>query len=161
MVLSWDVHRRLCRLPGVCLACFGLGAMAIVPAFHDASFMVREFNWCPRPSCLTVSQGFYHDVLITVECYIPTLNPEFHFVFNSHFCTSFVPSRCHAVSFKSLIYLHINAPCWGFNLGANAPPCINVYIYALFTCPTSPPHCVLPLNLHHYHKVLQHIEVLC
>ena len=49
----------------------------------------------------------------------------------------------------------------GFNLGANAPPCINVYIYALFTCATSPPHCVLPSNLHHYHKVLQHIEVLC
>ncbi len=143
MVLSWDVHQILCRLRGVCSACFGLGTMAMVPAFHDVSSMVREFNWCPHSSCLTVSQGSCHDVLITVERYIPTLNSEFLFLFNSHFCTSLSHFVVVPFSFKSLIYLHINAPYLGFNLGANAPPCINVYIYALFTCPSSPPHCVL------------------
>jgi hypothetical protein len=93
--------------------------------------------------------------------YIPSLNPEFLFLLNSHFCTSL--SHFAVVPFlSSLSYTFtLVRLVAGFNLGGNAPPCINVYIYALFTCPTSPPHCVLRLNLHHYHKVLQHIEVLC
>jgi len=158
MVLWWDGHRRLCRPPGVCLVCFGLGTMAIVSTFHNTSSMVREFNWCPSPFILTVSQGSCHNVPIR---YIPTLNPEFILLFNSHFCASL--SHFAVVRFlSSLSYTFtLVRLVAGFNLGANAPPCINVYIYALFTCATSPPHCVLPSNLHHYHKVLQHIEVLC
>ena len=93
--------------------------------------------------------------------HIPTLNPEFPFRFNSHFCTSL--SHFAVVRFlSSLSYTFtLVRLVAGFNLGANVPSCINVYIYALFTCSTSSPHCVLRLNLHHHHKVLQHIEVLC
>jgi hypothetical protein len=98
--------------------------------------MVRVYKWCPHPSCLTVSQGSCHNVPTTVERYIPTLNPEF-LLFNSHSCTSlanfavvrFLSSLSYTFTLVRLVA--------GFNLGVNAPRCINVYIYALFTCPTS------------------------
>jgi hypothetical protein len=160
MVLSWDVHQRLCRLPGVCLACFGLGAMAIVPAFHDASSMVREFNWCPHLSCLTVSQGSCHDVLITVERYIPTLNSEFLFLPNYHFCTSL--SHFVVVPLlSSLSYTFtLMRPIWGLIL-THSRHLASMFISMHCLPVPLHPHCFLPLNLHHYHKVLQHIEVLC
>ena len=42
-----------------------------------------------------------------------------------------------------------------FNLGTPAPRCI---IFISMHCLLHVPHCVVSLNSHHYHKVLQHIE---
>lgn len=141
MALSQDAQPRLCQPPGVCLACFGPGMVATVPAFHDA-----------LQSC--------RDVPVTVH--LPRSDLQSLFIPILHISDTL---RSCSISPKlggfqcSPIYLHINAPIVAFNIGAHC-----LYIYAFFgyrTCLTSTFFIVPFLDSHHYHKVLQHIEASC
>jgi len=146
----------LCQPPGVYSAYSGLAAV-LVPACHSVLSTVRPLVWCLDLSWLTVYPMSSHNVLDFI----------LEFVVYSHFSTS-DPSPCCSTQALQLpvplIYLHINPPFAALNLSMHSPRCITLYLcilWVLYLSNFTFLYCALISDPHHYHKVLQHIEVLC